>query len=278
MFKNNEEAFTPELVFYVGSALLEGPVWDEKNQVLYCVSIEDGIIYRFNPKTTRTDSYQTDGSVGCAVLKEDGMLLSAEKTGIYQINPETNERTFLAQPNEDSRMRYNDGKLDPRGRFLVGTMGEEKVIDKEAVLFSIEGKNSKTILSGLSISNGLGWSPDGSKMYFIDSPTKKVNQYYYNLKTGEVCFEKAIVEIKDDSIPDGMCVDLDGMIWVAEYGGSKVCRWNPETGEKLAEILMPVKNVTSCCIGGKELDQVFITTAKDDENELSGGLFKVKIR
>src|SRR5690625_3216594 len=85
---------TLELVFYAGNALLEGPLWDDENQMLYFVSIDDDIIYRFNEETTEIDSYPTDGPVGAAVLDSDGNILSAEKSGIYLINPETNERTL----------------------------------------------------------------------------------------------------------------------------------------------------------------------------------------
>ena len=125
----------------------------------------------------------------------------------------------------------------------------------------------------------MGWSLDGKTLYFIDTPTKKVGRYAYDTKTGEATFEAYVVEITDGSNPDGMCVGQDGMIWVAQYGGGKVCKWDPETGKKLEEIRMPVKNATSCCLGGKNLEYLYITTAKDGETEeeLAGGLFRVKL-
>ena len=103
--------------------------------------------------------------------------------------------------------------------------------------------------------------------------------YAYDPETGEAIFEKYVIEITDGSNPDGMCVDMEGMIWVAQYGGEKVCRWDPESGGKLEEIRMPVKNVTSCCLGGKNLEYLYITTAKDGETQeaLAGGLFRVKL-
>src|SRR5690625_2623099 len=97
----------PELIFYAGSALLEGPLWDDANNLLYFVSIDDDIIYRFDEETTEIESYKTDGPVGAAVLDEEGKIISAEKSGIYSIDPETKERTFLMQPSEDERLRYN---------------------------------------------------------------------------------------------------------------------------------------------------------------------------
>ncbi|NCB65312.1 MAG: SMP-30/gluconolactonase/LRE family protein, partial [Bacilli bacterium] len=137
----------------------------------------------------------------------------------------------------------------------------------------------RTVLDGLTLANGMGWSPDGKTLYFIDTPTKKVGSYAYDPETGEAIFEKYVIEITDGSNPDGMCVDLKGMIWVAQYGGEKVCRWDPESGGKLEEIRMPVKNVTSCCLGGENLEYLYITTAKDGETQepLAGGLFRVKL-
>lgn len=270
--------YQPELVFYAGNALLEGPVWDEKNERLYFLSIPDEVIYRFDPMTTEIKTYKTDGPVGAAVLKKDGMLISAEKNGIVLIDPDSGKRFDWIHPNKDDRMRYNDGKLDPRGRFLIGTMGAEGVIEDAASLFSIEDDSFTELLSGLSIANGLGWSEDGKTFYHIDTPTQKVKKYDYDLETGKLFNGKNCVEITGEGNPDGMCVDRDGMLWIAEFGGKKVCKWNPDNGEKLEEITMPVTNCTSCCIGGKDKDTLFITTAKEDGEKLSGGLFKIRVR
>lgn len=272
------EQLKPELIYYAGNSLLEGPLWDDAHNVLYFVSISDNIIYKFNEETTEIESYKTSGPVGAAVLDSNGNIISAEKGGIYSIDPVTKERSFVVQPNEDERLRYNDGKMDPRGRFLIGTMGYEEIIDGAASLFVVEGDKYKEILTNLSLSNGLGWSKDGNTFYHIDTPTKKVKLFDYDLDTAELSNERTAVEIKDGGSPDGMCVDIDENIWVAEYGGKRICKWNPETGEQLVEIPMPVSNITSCCLGGAEKNYLYITTAKEDGEPLSGGLFRVKIR
>lgn len=270
----------PELVFYSGATLLEGPCWDSKEQVVYCVSIEQSFIYRINSLSGEVTSYQTNGHVGCVVVDSDGMLISAEKEGIYKTNPKTKERLFISQFEEDTLMRYNDGILDPNGRFLVGTKGYLKDYPGKGKLFSYDGENVKTIVNGTTISNGLGFSENKDKMYFIDTLTKKVGRYHYNIDTGDANFDKYVVSIPGEGWPDGMCVDLDDMIWVAEWEGGRVCKWNPETGQKLLEIKMPCTNVTSCCLGGDNLSQLFITTAKNDKKEevLAGGLFVVQLR
>lgn len=273
------DMFEPELVFYMGSSLLEGPVWDDENQLIYCVSISDYRIYRINSQTFEIKTFNTDGPVGAAVLDSAGMLLSAEKTGIYRIDPETGERTFIAHPNKDGRLRYNDGKLDPQGRFFIGTMGQEKIIDGAAALYVVENAKAEVVMADLSLSNGLGWSRDGTTFYHIESTDKTVTKYDYDSEKGRISNGDVLIRL-EDSTPDGMCVDTDDDIWVAEYGGGRVCKWDAQTGEKIFEIPMPVTNITSCCIGGKDKDFLYITTAKDheDDEDLSGGLFRVKIR
>lgn len=273
-----KQKLTPELVYYAGNQLLEGPHWDEENNLLYFVSIEDQMIYQFNEKTTEIQTYPTSGPVGAAVLTEGGYILSAEKDGLYSIDPDTKKRTFLMQPNTDDRLRYNDGKLDPKGRFLIGTMGYGETIEGAASLFVIDNGHFKEILTDLTLSNGLGWSADGMTFYHIDTPTNKIHKYDYDLMTADLSNKQMVVEITDGGSPDGMCIDLDGNLWVAEYGGKRICKWDSQTGEQLIEIPMPVSNITSCCLGGSEKEYLYITTAKKDGEALSGGLFKVKIR
>lgn len=268
----------PELIYYAGNKLLEGPLWDEENQLLYFISIDDNMIYSFNEETTEIKSYPTSSPVGAAVLVNNGKILSAEKDGIYLIDIKTKERIFAMQPNEDERLRYNDGKLDPKGRFLVGTMGYEDTFEGAASLYVIKDGKMKMLLSNLTLSNGMDWSKDGQTFYHIDTPTKQVTRYDYDLETANLSNGHVAVEITDGGSPDGMCVDIDGNIWVAEYGGKRICKWDPKTGEQLVKIPMPVSNVTSCCIGGADYDTLYITTAQEDGEPLSGGLFKVKIR
>jgi sugar lactone lactonase YvrE len=268
-------------IFYAGSSLLEGPIWDPNNKVVYCVSIEQGIIYQINPKSGEVQSYVTQGSVGCVALTKEGNLISAEKEGIFIINPKTKERTYLTQLESDNNLRYNDGRFDPIGRFLVGTKSEKDFFNEKEVvkgqLFSYFNKKHKVLLKGLMISNGIGFSHNGEKMYFIDTPTKKVAQYEYNLTTGDIIFEKYIIEIDGSGWPDGMCVDLDGNIWIAEWEGSKVRKWDVNTGKVLDEIILPCSRITSCCLGGDNMDELFITTAGNENDILGGSLFKKKL-
>ena len=268
-----------DLLFFNDAQLLEGPHWDGENNLLYFVSIKSDTVFSIDVRTMRVKSYETDGAVGCAVVK-DGELITAEKSGIYKRNLETAEKELICHVYNDPKFRYNDGKLDPEGRFYVGTLGDYGRLPGECGLYRIEsdGKFSK-VVSNVTISNGLGWTKNGKRMYFIDTPTHEVWAYDYDLNTGKITNKKVAAVINDGS-PDGMCVDIDDTAFIAHWGGGKVSHWNLETGEKLEEILLPVTNVSSCCIGGEKMDTLFITTAKNAEKDepLAGGLFAVKIR
>lgn len=270
-----------ELIFYAGSSLLEGPIWDTKNKLVYCVSIEQDLIYQINPNSGEVQSYPTNGSVGCVALMKNGNLIAAEKGGIFSINPETRERIYLTQFESNKDLRYNDGIFDPVGRFLVGTKSEKDYFVEETIvkgkLFSYRNEEHKVLLNDLLISNGIGFSHSGDKMYFIDTPTKKVAQYNYNLETGDISFEKYIINIDGEGWPDGMCVDLEGNIWVAEWEGGRIRKWDVNTGKVLDEVTLPYSRVTSCCLGGENMNELFITTAKSEKDILGGALFRKKL-
>lgn len=274
--------YEPKLVFYSGATLLEGPVWNEERQEIVCVSIEQNCIYLIDVQIGCVKTYHTNGQVGCAVFKNKDCILAATYNGLYEIDVNTEESIFITQLIQDKNLRYNDGKLDSCGRLLVGTTGYKCLAENKNFLYSWDGSQCRELITGTTISNGIDFSKDDKWMYFVDTPTKKVGRYRYDINTGDAVFDKYIIEITDKGVPDGICLDDDGMLWVAQWGGSKVSKWNPDSGEKLDEILLPCLNVTSCCVGGKDRDMLYITTAQHDdgtESELmAGGLFAVKIR
>lgn len=273
--------FKPELVFYAGSTLLEGPCWNKDTREILCVSIEQKCIYSVNPKTGKIQTYVMDGQVGCIALEDKNCIIAAEYNGIYRINLISGEKEYITHLIADKRIRYNDGKLDAAGRFIVGTTGYNCLAENQNYLFSWNGIEKKVLISGTTISNGIDFSSDNKYLYFVDTPTKRVSRYFYDIGTGDARFDKDIICI-DEGLPDGICVDVDDMLWVAQWGGYKVSKWNPYTGEKLTEIILPCKNVSSCCIGGEREEFLFVTTAKHDDGtkseEFAGGLFKIQIR
>lgn len=272
----------PELIFYAGSTLLESPNWDSGNMAVLFVSIEQKCVYYLKLLTGEIKTYYMNDQVGCAVFMDKRTIIVAEKSGIYKIDIATGEKQFLTQLNINEKLRYNDGILDAKGRLLVGTTGYNCLAENQNFLYSWDGKEKKILLEGTTISNGIDFSKDNKYMYFVDTPTKKVARYFYDLATGKIKFDKDIISICDGSSPDGICTDIDDMLWVAQWGGCLVSKWNPYTGEKMAEIEMPCRNVSSCCVGGSDMEYLFVSTAMHDDGtmseELAGGLFRIKIR
>ena len=276
------ELYKPQLVFYSGATLLEGPCWHKKTREISCVSIEQKCIYCINHQNGNIRTFETEGQVGCAVVENEEYMIEAEYGGIYRLNTRTGEKKFVVQLNTNLKLRYNDGAIDSAGRFLVGTTGYNCLAEQESALFSWDGKQGRKLIDGVTISNGIAFSKDDKFMYYVDSPTKKVARYYYDINTGDISFDKDIINLDGESMPDGICMDIDDTLWVAQWGGGKVSKWNLENGEKIAEVRLPCKNVSSCCIGGARDEYLFVTTAKHDDGtkseELAGGLFMIQIR
>ncbi len=274
------ENYNAELMFYNASELLEGPCWNAQSGLLYFVSIKSDTVFCLDVNNNNwIRSYATDGNVGCAVIKS-GKLITAERSGIYERNLDDTDKRFVGNVLEGDDFRYNDGKLDPKGRFFVGTIGFNKRMENKCCLYRVDGDNTlKLMVDGVTVSNGLGWTKDGKTMFYIDTPTHEVWKYDYDPATGEMSNKTVFCKIEDGS-PDGMCVDIDDTVWVAHWGGGKVSHWNTETGERIGEMALPVTNVSSCCVGGDNMDTLFVTTAKcvDKDEPSAGGLFKAKIR
>jgi sugar lactone lactonase YvrE len=180
--------------------------------------------------------------------------------------------------------RFNDGKCDPAGRFLAGTMDDaEEAATGSLHSLSPDG-SIQTLLTGIRISNGLTWSPDGRTFYYIDTPTRQVSAFDYDLSSGAIADPRPAVVVPPElGWPDGMTSDAQGMLWVAMWGGAKLTRWDPATGQLLQSIPLPAFNVSSCAFGGPDLDEIYVTSARQGmsaaqlgQYPLSGGLFRLR--
>ena len=267
----------PSLVFYSGSELLEGPVFDAENNLLYFVSILDYLVYCYNPGTNEILSVQLDSPVSCIFLVDKKKILAASKNGFFEIDFNTLETQFVFQLDIDDAVRYNDGIEDSIGRIIIGTMGFPDVKKNIGKVFSYHRGEYKTIIENTTISNGLAFSKDDKTLYFIDTPTKKVAKFSYDIDSGEVDFQSYVIEFNGSGSPDGMCIDGEGMLWIAEWGGGCISKWDPLNGKKLDEQKLPCSNVTSCCFDN--LSNLYVTTAKSESNNdpYGGGLFYVEL-
>ncbi|MGX3043799.1 aldo/keto reductase [Helicobacter sp. T3_23-1056] len=278
--KMPKQKYTIECVFNYNDEFLECPVWDKENELIYCVSSYKNKVYQINPKTKEYLVIPTsNGVVGCIDIDKNGCLIVAEDSGIYKIDIKNNTRTFLIQLKPEMKynfgqghFNYNDGKLDAKGRFIVGTAGPYN----NNKLYSYDGNSYKVLEHNITISNGIAFSKDNTKMYYTDSSTQKVGLYNYNLETGDAIFERYVIDF-DGNTPDGMCIDIDDNLWVAEFDGKKVSKWDTKTFKEIEQIHFPAK-CTSVCVGGKDMDYLYVTTFKDEHSAIGGGLYRVKIR
>nr|WP_242035113.1 SMP-30/gluconolactonase/LRE family protein [Mesobacillus harenae] len=276
---------TLELVIDAKASLGEGSCWDNTNQLLYWVDILEKKVNLYNPATGDNRVIPLDQSVGAIVPRKSGGAVVALEKGFHFLNFDTEEVSPIFNPEEHMQEnRFNDGKCDPSGRFWAGTMDVAGKKEKGALYCVETDLNVSKKLTDISISNGLAWSPDHKYMYFIDTPTKKVVRFNYGLETGRIENPLEIVRFsKGEGNPDGMTIDEEGMLWIAHWGGARVSRWNPSTGEQLTVIPIPALNVTSCTFGGSDLSELYITTARTGlaDKDLAiypntGGVFKIK--
>ncbi len=263
------------------ATLGEGALWDHQKQLLYWIDIENGILYIYKPSTGKSEAYGLGSRIGTVVPVQSGGVLIALEKGIYKMNLQDTSKQLIAHPEKDKTgNRYNDGKCDPAGRFWVGSMST-KGKKKQGTLYCLDKGEIRKKIDSVSISNGIVWSKDKTKMYYIDTPTREVREYNYDNETGKIIYNRVAVRIPDGKgFPDGMTIDANDNLWIALWAGGCVTCWNPENGTLLKEVKVPALNVTSCAFGGKNLDKLYITTAKAGMNKeqlekypLSGSVF-----
>ena len=273
---------TAELAVELDCDLGEGPYWDDAQQELYFVDITNKQVKIFSPSDSSVRTIQFDQEVSAVFLDQKSELIVAARDGVFTASQDGALKTLLAPIEaDDPSIRTNDAKCDSTGRMWVGTMAFD-FTPGVAALFTLDSKGLEQVVPVLTIANGLGWSRDQKSMYFIDSPTGRVDIFDCDLESGELKNRRPLITFDAAAgIPDGLTTDEDGGIWVAFFGGGEVRRYDP-SGELTHVVTLPVKQVTSCCFGGKDMTELFITTARYAMNSeslakepLAGSLFKL---
>jgi sugar lactone lactonase YvrE len=254
------------------SSLGEGPIWDARDQSLYWVDIPASRIHQIAADGSLR-SWDTGQPVGTVVPRASGGLVVAVRDGFMALDPETGELTMLAEVERDRPdNRMNDGACDRAGRFYAGTMADDES-PAAGALYRLDPDLSVTrLLTGVGISNGIGWSPDERLMYYIDSHAHRVDVFDYDPATGEIDGRRPFAAVGDGGVvPDGLTVDADGGVWVAVWGGYAVLHHDP-AGKVTGSVDVPAARVSSCVFGAPGLDRLYITTAAGP-GESAGALF-----
>lgn len=269
-----------EILFDVKATLGEGPAWDEKTQTLYWVDILGKRIYAGGEVLAELDDY-----IGCLAPTKNGHLIVGKRVSFVDFDPATSQQTVLVTLPESATNRMNDGKCDPTGRLIAGTMDMNET-DPTGSVYSYDGKSNRVLFRDVTISNGMAWSPDHKTFYYIDTPTCEVRAYDYDVKTGEIANRRKAFDVpKSLGWADGMTSDTEGNLWIAMWGGAQVTRWNPNTGQLLEQIPIPALQSSCPVFGGKNRNELYVTSARKGMSEsdlnkypLSGGLFKVETK
>jgi sugar lactone lactonase YvrE len=252
----------------------EGPTWDAMTSTLIWVDILAPEIHRWNPATGVNESTTAPQHVGAAKPRAGGGLVLNLRDGVA-IADSAGEHRWLVYWARDG-VRGNDAAVDGAGRLWAGTMRYDTA-DNGGWLARVEpdGK-AKMILEDVTVSNGIGWSPDNTLMYFADTPTGRVDVFDYDLATGEATSGRPLIEMES---PDGLCVDADGCLWVAVWDGGQIRRYTPD-GVLDRTVTLPAIHTTACAFGGPGLTDLYVTTARAGlseeqlaEQPLAGSLF-----
>ncbi len=262
-------------IFYDRKLVLgEGPFWDAENKALWLI---DGLsefgkgndLYRFDAETGGERCWHIGKHLGCVIPSQDGRVLLNLQDGIYLFDSETAGLEEISDlEREITNNRLNDGCCDSSGRFWFGSMSmtanqPEREFEIAGSFYKMDNDGSiKKYFDGVGISNGIAWNADETKLYYVDSTPRTVSAFDFDAEKGEISNRRKIIEFEaSEGDPDGMCADAEGMLWIAHFGGGKVSRWDPETGERLDEIVLPCKRVTCPAFGGENLDELYIATA-----------------
>jgi sugar lactone lactonase YvrE len=272
-------------VLDVRASLGECPIWSVAEQVLYWVDINAPSLNRFDPAAGRNVVMPMPESIGCFALRRDGGFVVALRGGFWLADAAGKLiRKVSDAPYDPAHHRFNDGRCDPQGRFLAGYMNEKRDASSAALVRLDPDFKQTHLISGMTISNGLAFSPDGRTMYHTDTPTQIIHAYDYDAASGMPANPRVFVRFTEEGDrPDGAAVDRDGCYWIALYRGGKVARISPD-GRVLAELAVPAMCPTMCALGGSDLRTLYVTSARQmrELDELarmpqSGGLFAMTV-
>ena len=260
---------TAEPVGDVTAVLGEGPYWRPEDDALLWVDVVRGHLHLTRVQSGETITIELDTvsaafpAVGGGIITAGGhrLMLRATRPG------EGLAGRIIAEAPAKDGVRFNDASVDPAGRVWVGSM-DIKEKEPLGTLYRLDTGGTLTpVVKGATVSNGIGWSPDGTRMYYNDSPLRRIDMFDYDQATGEAYQGRMFADLSGaEGFPDGLTVDADGCVWVAMFAGGALRRFTP-AGHQDAVIPLPVSQPTSCAFGGPGMADLFVTTAYRDLSE-----------
>ena len=253
----------PCIALNASSQLGESPVWDGRRRELVWVDIAAGRLRTWSPATGEQRSTDFDGELGAVILgASEGTRALALGHRLWLEHDGELLRQLAEVEAELADNRFNDCRCDPGGRIWAGTMSKVRAAG-DAGLYRLRADGTlDRVIAGTTISNGIGWSPDRTRMYFVDSLTQRVDVLDYDLASGEVANRRPLVAIDPaDGLPDGLAVDSEGAIWICLFGGGAIRRYLPNGALDL-HVPLPVTNPTCPTFGGEDLRTVYVTSAR----------------
>lgn len=255
---------TAERILKQEALLGEGALWHAPSQTLWWVDIDGHAAHRFDPATGKNQTVPVGDHCGTIVPTPNGGALVARGRGVAWLDFDQARVIPYPVPAEEPRgNRLNDGKCDPAGRLWIGGLSLDG-LQGASHLHRLEPDGRWTrMLGGIGCSNGLVWTADGSRLYYIDTLERRVDAFDFDLERGELFHRRPVYEVPAEAgYPDGMAIDSAGHLWIALWGGGRVICIDPLRGRRVAEVRVAASLVTSCAFGGPRLDQLYITTAR----------------
>lgn len=250
------------------NVLGECTLWCEREQTLWWVDSRAPALYRHDLSLSETRALALPEVIGSFAFRVWGGMVAALRSGLYFLDPVGGALQRIAAPEAGlPENRFNDGRCDRRGRFFAGTMSDVRR-DPSGSLYRLDTDLACTrVFSGIIVPNSIAWSPDDRRMYFADTYRGRIMAYDYDAHSGALSNERLFVDASSHpGKPDGSCVDAEGCLWNAEYGGARVVRYTPD-GRIDRVVPVPVSNPTCCCFGGAKLDTLFVSTARQRLSE-----------
>lgn len=271
------EAF--EKVLDAGCALGESPVWVAASQTLAFVDITGRRLHRYDPKSGAYRTYPVEEDIGCLAPARGGGFIAGLRSGLWRLGEDGAKQGLLAaNPEPPATNRFNDGKVDPAGRYFAGTVDEPKAGAK-AGLYRFDQRGIARVAQRLTTTNGICFSPDGRTLYFSDTPKFVIWRCDYDPATGTASNQREFVRIEptatDRGRPDGAAMDAEGCYWSSMYEGGRIHRYDPD-GHLMSSHPVPARKCTMPAFGGPDLKTLYVTSAADEGRE-GGDLYALDV-